>query len=72
MAGNNYKNRRARGQCATCTEQSAGFRCDECRKKLNDYLREWRFNQSIRRENRLDELDKQLAAEVRELTLRHS
>lgn len=66
---NNYKNRRARGQCARCTKQSERFYCDECRKRLNTKMREWRLRRSMEREQRLEELDRQLAAEVRELLL---
>lgn len=44
---NNYRNRRARGQCATCKQQSETFRCNECRTKFNAKLREWRFQRSI-------------------------
>lgn len=66
---NNYRNRRARGQCARCTKQSERFYCDECRERLNARMREWRFRRSMEREQRLEELDRQLAAEVRELLL---
>lgn len=48
--GNNYKARRARGQCADCTKQSQSFRCDDCKVKLNARLREWKFNRSMNQE----------------------
>jgi hypothetical protein len=48
-SNNNYKNRRLRGQCATCKKQSARFRCDECREKFNSYIRDWRFEKSIQK-----------------------
>jgi t-SNARE complex subunit (syntaxin) len=64
---NNYRNRRARGQCALCTRQSTKTRCEECRKKYNAAMREFRFHQSLAREARLEEIERQLAAEVAEL-----
>ncbi len=68
---NNYKHRRARGQCASCTNQSETFRCDECRAKLRAYNktygREYRFRKSMERERRLDEINAQLVAGIARL-----
>lgn len=36
-SNNSYKKRRERGQCAMCKQPSERFRCDECRKKANEY-----------------------------------
>jgi hypothetical protein len=49
---NNMKNRRARGQCATCTNKSERFYCDACRVKNNAKVREWRFKDFMKRESK--------------------
>jgi hypothetical protein len=74
---NNYRNRRARGQCAACTNQAlAGeVRCAKCKAKhreqynetrdaMNAKRREKAFRESLERERRLEELDERLKAEV--------
>lgn len=64
---NNHKKRRARGQCATCTNKSERFYCDSCRLKNNEKVREWRLRDSLMREQRLIEIEKRLELEVKEL-----
>lgn len=71
MSGSNYKNRRARGQCASCTNQSTAFRCEQCRARLREYNKsygkEYRFRKSMEREKRLDEIIAQSAADIARL-----
>jgi hypothetical protein len=76
----NYQNRRKRGQCASCTNQSEpnAVRCQACRDKhreqyannseaFNAKRRERAFQRSMDREKRLETLDVLLQAEVAEL-----
>lgn len=63
----NYKERRKRGQCATCENVSTGFRCDKCKEKYNAYNRESRRVNREARVRRLAALDARLAKEVAEL-----
>jgi len=77
---NNYANRRARGQCASCTEpaEMGSVRCEACQEKSRDYQRanskrinahrrEKYFQESLERERRLEDLDERLKAEVAKL-----
>ena len=76
----NYANRRARGQCASCTEQAeiGSVRCEACQEKSRDYQRENSktlnakrreryFQESMERERRLGEIDEQLKIEIAKL-----
>lgn len=76
----NYKNRKARGQCAQCTNKAlpGGVRCEKCRDKHRrkwsetpeELKAEWReraFQRSMERERRLEEIDAQLKQEIAEL-----
>ena len=77
---NNYRNRRLRGQCASCTNPAVtgAVRCQPCQDKhlqqwrnnreaINARRRERSFQRSIERERRLEELDARLQKEVAEL-----
>ena len=77
---NNYRNRRARGQCASCINPAltGEVRCKICKDRhreqyartsvaFNARRRERAFQQSIERERRLDEIDARLKAEIAEL-----
>lgn len=77
---NNYHNRRARGQCASCTNQAMpdAVRCQECNARhlekqrtnsqaINARRRERAFQRSLERERRLDEIDAQLKREISQL-----
>lgn len=77
---NNYHNRRARGQCASCTNPACTgkVRCKTCqdrhreqwqtkKESYNAIRRERAFQESIDRERRLDEIDARLKAEIAEL-----
>ena len=75
----NYRNRRARGQCASCTNQALPneVRCQQCkdkshakwkanREQINAKRREEYF-QTLEREQRLDDINERLKAEIAEL-----
>jgi methionyl-tRNA synthetase len=66
----NYKERRKRGQCATCENPSIGFRCDSCKEEYNAYNRENRRVNREARERRLAVIDARLSKEVAELECR--
>lgn len=76
----NYANRRARGQCASCTDQAeiGSVRCGACQEKSRDYQRanskslnakrrERYFHESMERDRRLEEIDEQLKIEIAKL-----
>lgn len=76
----NYKNRLARGQCASCTNNALPgmVRCEACldrhrekwrktSKVYNELRRERAFKKSLARERRLEEIDERLKAEIVEL-----
>jgi hypothetical protein len=76
----NYWNRRARGQCASCTNQALvhEVRCANCKAKhreqynqtreaFNAKRREKAFRKTLERERRLDEIDARLKQEIAEL-----
>lgn len=76
----NYKNRRSRGQCASCTNQAEpnAVRCQECHNKHREHYarnseafnarrRERAFQRSLERELRLEAIDAKLTLEIAEL-----
>jgi predicted ATP-dependent serine protease len=76
----NYKNRRKRGQCASCTNQALqnAVRCQSCKEKhinkqrinseaTNASRRERAFYASLERERRLEEIELRLQQEIAEL-----
>ena len=76
----NYKNRRERGQCCSCTNQALPneVRCQECkdkshekwkanRDKINAKRREEYFQEPLEREQRLDDINERLKADIAEL-----
>lgn len=77
---NNYKNRRLRGQCASCTKQAIEneVRCAECkelhrqswidsRTLVNAKRRKKASSERMARNRRLDEIDRQLRVDIAEL-----
>lgn len=81
----NYKNRRARGQCASCTNQALPneVRCQQCkdnhrkkweadREKINARRREQYYQETLEREQRLDDINERLKQEIAELDKRNS
>lgn len=80
---NNYQNRKARGQCASCTNPASenAIRCEACQEKhrqkyrensiaINARRRQLAFDRSVEREKRLEVIEKQLEEEVRLLELK--
>ena len=77
---NNYKNRKLRGQCSSCTNPAMyeAVRCQSCQSKhkakqqanseaANAQRRDQYFRRSMDRERRLEEIDAQLKREIAEL-----
>jgi len=76
----NYRNRRDRGQCCSCTNQAipGEVRCQQCKDKsrerwkanretINAKRREEYFQTTLEREQRLDEINERLKQEIAEL-----
>lgn len=81
----NYKNRRARGQCSSCTNQALPneVHCQQCkeknqskwkadREKINARRREQYYQETLEREQRLDEINERLKQEIVELDKRQA
>ena len=76
----NYRNRRERGQCCECKNQALpdSVRCQKCKDKnkakwkanreaINAKRREEYYQETLEREQRLDDINERLKAEIAEL-----
>lgn len=75
----NYRNRKDRGQCCSCMNQAVPgeVRCQQCkeknqakwkanREKINARRRELYFQETLEREQRLDDINERLKQEIAE------